>query len=429
MPGEHACIWRDHEYVRHGTMMLMAGIDLLSGKVHGIVVDRHRSREFISFLRELGRSYPPAARLRLVLDNHSAHISKETRTYLATIPNRFEFIFTPKHGSWLNLVESFFGKIARTMLRGIRVSSKAELKDRILQYLAEVNASPVVYRWKYKVESVSLLGLGCNAMMESFLVYIFCVEFRYICSLTEFWRHTAVRYGIAIGNHDMTADGDSSLFQRCFPAEHFNRFAWYGGIYGGPKPGISGNNANSWQRFSAAGLDFVFLHLECNAPDDVLEWTDGVLRGNADRRAIVTTHMGLGPVELPKVERDFHDAPKGRMRWSKRHGKRGNSPQQMWDKCFRKHPNVGLIYYGDQSRTQALRQVSLNDHGKPVHELLSDYHQNWLRANRFLPDADRIQVYSTDSRNGALCRGTKIQPDPGQHQFVLQYEMSGAGRR
>jgi transposase len=157
VPGEHPCISRDHEYVRHGTVTLMAGIDLLSGKVHGIVVDRHRSREFIAFLRELDRSYPAEARLRLVLDNHSAHISKETRTYLATMPNRFEFIFTPKHGSWLNLVESFFGKMAKTMLRGIRVSSKAELKERILLYLAEVNASPVVYRWKYKVESVSLL--------------------------------------------------------------------------------------------------------------------------------------------------------------------------------------------------------------------------------------------------------------------------------
>lgn len=157
VPGEHACISRDHEYVRHGTVTLMAGIDLLNGKVHGIVVDRHRSREFIVFLREVDRNYPPEARIRLVLDNHSAHVSKETRAYLATMPNRFDFIFTPKHGSWLNLIESFFGKMAKTMLRGIRVSSKAELKERILQYLVEVNASPVVYHWKYKPESVSLL--------------------------------------------------------------------------------------------------------------------------------------------------------------------------------------------------------------------------------------------------------------------------------
>jgi transposase len=157
VPGKHSNWGRDHEYIRHGTVSLLAGIDLLSGKVFGIVEDRHRSREFISFLKMLDAHYPSEARLRLILDNHSAHISKETRSYLATVPNRFEFIFTPKHGSWLNLVESFFGKMAKTMLRGIRVTSKAELKERIEKYLAEVNETPVVFRWKYGVDSVSVV--------------------------------------------------------------------------------------------------------------------------------------------------------------------------------------------------------------------------------------------------------------------------------
>ena len=156
MPGKHDCVSRDHEYIRHGTVTLMAGIDLLNGEVHGIVVDRHRSREFVMFLKMLDDKYPPAARIRMVLDNHSAHISKETRAYLATVPNRFEFIFTPKHGYWLNLIESFFGKMARTMLRGIRVSSKTEMKERIEKYLEEVNEEPVVFRWKYGLDSVSV---------------------------------------------------------------------------------------------------------------------------------------------------------------------------------------------------------------------------------------------------------------------------------
>jgi transposase len=75
----------------------------------------------------------------VVLDNHSAHLSRETRAYLAKAPNRFEFVFTPTHGSWLNLIESFFGKMAKTLLRGIRVKSKEELKTRIEMYLREVN--------------------------------------------------------------------------------------------------------------------------------------------------------------------------------------------------------------------------------------------------------------------------------------------------
>jgi transposase len=154
VPGRHTSVGRDHEYKRHGTVSLLAGIELLSGEVLGLVRDRHRSVEFIEFLQLADQHYATGFRIRIVLDNHSAHLSKQTRAYLASVPNRFEFIFTPKHGSWLNLVESFFGKLARTLLRGIRVSSKAELKTRIELYLKEVNEEPVVFKWKYKLETL-----------------------------------------------------------------------------------------------------------------------------------------------------------------------------------------------------------------------------------------------------------------------------------
>jgi len=157
VPGQHQAVGRDHEYVRHGTLSLLAGIDLWSGEVLGLVRERHRSAEFIEFLRLAHAHYPTEARIRMVLDNHSAHISRETRAYLATVPNRFEFVFTPTHGSWLNLIESFFGKLAKTLLRGIRVASKEELKTRIEMYLREVNEEPVVFRWKYKLETLSVI--------------------------------------------------------------------------------------------------------------------------------------------------------------------------------------------------------------------------------------------------------------------------------
>ncbi len=152
VPGRHRAVGRDHEYKRHGTLSLLAGIDLLSGEVLGLVRDRHRSAEFVEFLQLANQHYPPGARIRLVLDNHSAHISRETRAYLAGVPNRFDFVFTPQHGSWLNLVESFFAKLAKTLLRGIRVHSKQELRTRIELYLQEVNQEPVVFKWKYKLE-------------------------------------------------------------------------------------------------------------------------------------------------------------------------------------------------------------------------------------------------------------------------------------
>lgn len=86
--------------------------------------------------------------LRLVLDNHSSHISRETRAYLATRPNRFKYVLTPTHGSWLNLAETLFGKMARTFLRHIRVQSKEELRQRILKGIDEINEMPIVHRWR-----------------------------------------------------------------------------------------------------------------------------------------------------------------------------------------------------------------------------------------------------------------------------------------
>ncbi|MEA1910104.1 MAG: IS630 family transposase [Spirochaetota bacterium] len=150
VPGKYPTVSRDYEYKRLGTVSLMAAIDLMTGKLWGQVVERHRSREFIDFLKMIDGKYPPDIKIRIVLDNHSAHTSKETRAYLKTVVNRFEFVFTPKHGSWLNLIESFFGKMANTMLRGIRVKTKEELKQRILQYLDEVNEEPVIPHWKYQ---------------------------------------------------------------------------------------------------------------------------------------------------------------------------------------------------------------------------------------------------------------------------------------
>lgn len=151
-PGSHAAFARDHEYKRHGTLSLLAGIDLLTGQVHASIEDRHRSREFIGFLKKLNAAYPADTAIKVILDNHSAHISKETRAWVdCQAEGRFSFVFTPKHGSWLNLVEGFFSKMARSMLRHIRVASKAELKARILAYLDEVNHEPVIHRWTYKV--------------------------------------------------------------------------------------------------------------------------------------------------------------------------------------------------------------------------------------------------------------------------------------
>jgi len=147
VPGRHAEVGRDHEYIRLGTASILAALDLQDGHVTARVERRHRSVEFVRLLQDLDAHYPAEATIRVILDNHSAHISKETMAFLASRPNRFVYVHTPKHGSWLNLVETLFGKMARTFLRGIRVASWAELQTRILQGIAEINAAPVVHRW------------------------------------------------------------------------------------------------------------------------------------------------------------------------------------------------------------------------------------------------------------------------------------------
>lgn len=154
---EKGCVMRDAEYKRLGTLSLIAGLDLLTGEAIPHVSETHKSSDFIELLKKLDQRYPEGDIIRIVCDNHSAHKSKETRNYLATRPEgRFVFVFTPKHGSWLNLIESFFSKMTKQMLKGIRVKSKEELAERIYLYFEEVNQDPVVYHWTYKMDEISV---------------------------------------------------------------------------------------------------------------------------------------------------------------------------------------------------------------------------------------------------------------------------------
>jgi len=155
-PGVYPSFARDHEYKRLGTLSLFAGIDLLTGQVHALVKDRHRSREVIEFLKLLDAAYPTDTAIKLILDNHSAHISKETKAWLARQPEgRFALTFTPKHGSWLNLIEGFFSKLARSVLRHIRVASRQELRERIMAAIDDINCHPVVHTWSYKLDKAA----------------------------------------------------------------------------------------------------------------------------------------------------------------------------------------------------------------------------------------------------------------------------------
>ena len=157
IPGKYRTLMRDYEYKRLGTLSLLAGIDLHTGKVMPYVNERHRSKEFVEFLEIVDKEYHVDWKIRIILDNHSSHISKETKKYLLTKPGRFDFVFTPKHGSWLNIIEMFFSKIARSFLKHIRVESKEELRERIYKGIKEINNDPVIFRWRYKMDDIKVI--------------------------------------------------------------------------------------------------------------------------------------------------------------------------------------------------------------------------------------------------------------------------------
>lgn len=237
--------------------------------------------------------------------------------------------------------------------------------------------------------------------------------------------HGRVPYSLSLGNHDMTEKGDAQLFQRFFPASRFRAFPWYAGTFESKDPKrISGDNANSCQLFSAGGIDFIHVSLECNAPDDVLAWAGALLTRHADRLALITTHMDLGVIEKPKTNEGFYADPQGRMRWAKRHGKRGNTPTQMFEKLYRKHANLRIVFSGDQSRVTALHLTSTGEQGNTVHHCMSDYGSlGPLRLYRFFPARNEVQVITYDPVAGALVEQTKFKPLRSSHQFTLPVDL------
>lgn len=153
---EHGFVARDSEYKRLGTLSLLAGINLITGRISYLIRESHKSSDFVDFLKGVDAQYPRGRLIKIVPDNHRVHTSKETMAYLNSVPGRFEFIFTPKHGSRLNMIEGWFGKLSRCMLRGIRVKSKDELKERISLFIDDINLEPVPHHWSYKMDEVSL---------------------------------------------------------------------------------------------------------------------------------------------------------------------------------------------------------------------------------------------------------------------------------
>jgi transposase len=136
---------RTHDYVRHGTTTLFAALEIATGKVTGLCQQRHRHQEFLAFLKHLARAYPDQE-LHLVMDNYATHKRPEVKAWLAANP-RIHVHFTPTSGSWLNLVEVWFGIIERQAIRRGVFPSVRDLTIKIRTFIDGWNRRKHPFIW------------------------------------------------------------------------------------------------------------------------------------------------------------------------------------------------------------------------------------------------------------------------------------------
>jgi hypothetical protein len=146
-----------YEYKKHGSCALLAAIEPKTGKRLAQVFDQRCKREYALFLRELAAQYPQAVKIRLVQDNLNTH---NTSSLYETFPaeeafalaQRFEFYYTPKKASWLNMIEIEFSAIARQCLHR-RIATKAELEREVLSLVKERAAKAIKIEWQFSIAS------------------------------------------------------------------------------------------------------------------------------------------------------------------------------------------------------------------------------------------------------------------------------------
>lgn len=255
-----------------------------------------------------------------------------------------------------------------------------------------------------------------------------------------------VAYGICPGNHDMVGGGITAAFQKHFPESRFSKFAWYGGSYAGTnavlrgknRAFVYGNNSNSYQIFDWKGMKFAVFHLQCNAGHRVLEWVNGLLRGElCGRQAIVVTHQYLGRLSkrkdelLPRKLQCPSQWNLGRMYWAKEQVDDTLNPWQSWEFCYARNPNLFLILCGDQSEALSYHQSTKAADGHIVQECVTDYPHSptsdWIRLYRFFPRRNKIEAITFSPTSGELCESAGYLTEARFHQFEMPWTPPRAG--
>jgi len=143
---------REFEYIRHGTVSVLAAMNVATGEVIAERIDRNNSATFTRFLAMLDQMTPPHLRIHLIMENGSSHTSRATRAWLAAHP-RFAVTYTPKHASWLSIIEQCFGVLARRLLRRGDFTSRDDLEAKITSFTIRHNKNARPYRWNYDADA------------------------------------------------------------------------------------------------------------------------------------------------------------------------------------------------------------------------------------------------------------------------------------
>jgi transposase len=156
-----------HDYVRHGTSSLYAALDLTTGQVIGALHSRHRSQEFLAFLKKIDAEVPADLDCHVVLDNASTHKTPAVKRWLTNHP-RFVLHFTPTSSSWLNLVERWFAELTTKKLRRGTHTSVRQLNADIRDWIQTWNDNPRPYVWTKTAEQIlASIGNYCRRINDS----------------------------------------------------------------------------------------------------------------------------------------------------------------------------------------------------------------------------------------------------------------------
>lgn len=148
LPGPGKPARRDSEYIRNGTANLFAALQVHHGEVSGMTSATRNRWDFIAFLEQLEAEIPPDQQVIAILDNLSTHKTREVEDWLDAHP-RWQFVFTPKHASWLNQVECFFSILARRLLRHGTFTGPDDLATQMLAFLEHYNLTAQPFAWTY----------------------------------------------------------------------------------------------------------------------------------------------------------------------------------------------------------------------------------------------------------------------------------------